>query len=150
MMSDRLRVSRPAADASGFSVVEVVIAMLILALMTLGLLPLMFRSVEASTDNQSLAVATSFANAQLAELRASFGNDSPRACSELVDPARPYLATAIPGPPGSGLLADRTAPASPCGGGAFDTVTVTVTVYHVDTPTHPLVTLTSEILVSNP
>ena len=130
--------------------VEVVIAMLILALMTLGLLPLMFRSVEASTDNQSLAVATSFANAQLAELRASFGNDSPRACSELVDPARPYLATAIPGPPDSGLLADRSAPASPCGGGAFDTVTVTVTVYHADAPTRTLVALTSEILVSNP
>ena len=134
----------------GFSLVEIVIAMMVLALMTLGLLPLMLQSVQSSTSNKSLVEATAFANAQVAELRASFGNDTPRSCSELIDPSKPYLATGIAGPEGSGLTADRTAPASPCGGDKFDTVTITVTVRSTADPGHDLVTLTTEILVRNP
>lgn len=149
-MSARRCSSRAHALELGFSLVEIVVAMLILALMTLGALPLMLRSVHATTENRSLVIATTYANAQLSELRASFANDNPRSCAELIDPTKAYLATGIPGPDDSGLLADRTAPATPCGGPAFDTVTVTVTVYPADNPGRTLVTLTSEVLVKNP
>lgn len=139
----------------GFSLVELVIAMLLLGLMAIGLLPLIVGTVQASSGNRSLVAATTFANAQLAELRAAFGNDIVRSCSELIDstkpdPSAPYVRTGFADPAGTGLTADRTVPDSPCGGGAFDTITVTVTVHPADDPNRDLVTLTSEILVSNP
>ena len=81
--------------------------MLLLALMTIGMLPLFLRAAQTSTSNRSLVAATAFANSQLAEVRAAFGNDSPRSCSELVDPAKSYLRTGFPDPAGTGLAADR-------------------------------------------
>jgi prepilin-type N-terminal cleavage/methylation domain-containing protein len=139
----------------GFSLLEIVIAMLLLALMAIGVLPLILSSVQTGTSNRSLVSATTFANAQLAELRAAFGNDGLRACSELVDPtkpdpAAPFLRTGFPDPAGTGLTADRTAPSSPCGAETYHTVTVTVTVHPAGDPSTDLVTLASEILVSNP
>ena len=139
----------------GMSLIEVIIAMSLLALMAIGVLPLILGSVHTSASNRSLVAATTFANAQLAELRAAFSNDSLRSCSELVDstkpnPTAPYLRAGFPDPAGTGLTADRAAPDSPCGAEAYHTVTIPVTVHPAGDPGRGLVTLTSEILVSNP
>lgn len=135
------------STTGGFSLVEIVIAMLVLALMALGALPLILGSMRVSTSNRSLVAATTFANAQLAEIRAAFGNDTARRCSELV---APYVRSGFPDPAGTGLTADRTVPDSPCSGETYQTVVVTVAVHPAGDPGHDLVVLTSEILVSNP
>ncbi len=154
--------ARPSRAESGFSLIEIVIAMLVLALMALGVLPLILSSVQISTSNRSLVAATTFANAQLAELRAAFGNDDLRSCSELVDetepdPADHYLRNGFADPAGTGLTADRRAPELEglppelkCAGASYETVAITVTVHPPGDPDRNLVTLTSKILVSKP
>lgn len=135
------RVSEP-ADA-GFSLVEVIIAMFVLALMAIGLIPLMVGAMQSSVTNRSLATASAFATAQLAEVQSSFGNDSPRPCSELAG----YEHDDFPDPAGSRLLATRRALES-CGTDEYATITVQVSVASVDQPTRELVSLTTKVLVA--
>lgn len=68
---------------SGFSLVEVVIAMLMLGLMSLALLPLLIGTMKASVENRSLVTATAIANDRIAEVRAGFRDDVPTPCSAL-------------------------------------------------------------------
>lgn len=108
----------------GFSVVEVVIAMFLLAVLALAVLPLVIGATRVSVSNRDLVGATAFANAQLAPIRAAFPNDpvSPTTCSSL----RSRAATDVTDPAGTGLEADivvGTCPATYPG-----TVSVTVTV----------------------
>lgn len=137
----RRTVARTASE--GFSLIEVVIAMFVLALMAIALIPLMIGAMRLSVTNRSLATASSFAASQLTEVQSAFGNDDPRPCSSLAG----YEHTDLPGPAGSRLLATRKALNS-CGSDEYSTVTVRVTVASADQPSRALVTLTTKVLVA--
>ena len=118
--------------------------MLVLALLSMAVLPLMIGGVRLSAENQSLVAATSFGNSQLAEVRAAFSNDAPRACSALAG----YARTNFPDPAGTGLVATRRATTT-CGADLFSTMTFEVTVAQASNPAKPLVRLTTQILVEH-
>lgn len=73
-MKDTRHAAARSADL-GFSLIELVIAVLLLGLLAIGALPLVVGSAQASANNRSLVTATTYANALLAGLRADFGND---------------------------------------------------------------------------
>ncbi len=56
----------------GFSLVEVLIAMFLLAVLSLAVLPLLIGVTRASVSNRDVITATTLANARLAPLRAAF------------------------------------------------------------------------------
>lgn len=56
----------------GFSLVEVIIAMFLLAVLTLAVLPLLIGAMRLSVTNNDLVAATAFANSRLAVLRDDF------------------------------------------------------------------------------
>nr|WP_274635829.1 prepilin-type N-terminal cleavage/methylation domain-containing protein [Microbacterium bovistercoris] len=129
---------------AGFSIVEVIIAMFLLAVIALALLPLLVGVTRSSVTNKSLVAATSLANAQLAPIRSQFPNTSTgtNQCSDV----RAKSASAVPGPAGSGLLADVVVAACPT---TFpDTVTVTVKVYKSGAPSQILAAVPTKILVT--
>lgn len=135
---------RRAEQASaGFSLVEIVIAMFVLALMAMGLIPLMISAMKLSVGNRSQVAATAFANAQVSEIQAAFSNDTPRKCSELAG----FEHTNLADPGGTGLVATRRS-LTPCGSDPFATATVRVSVADADEPGKALVTLTTEVLVT--
>ncbi|GEM_PF-2195295 len=68
-------------DDEGLSLVEVLMAMFLLALLAIAVLPLMIGATRTSVVNEDLAGATAFANAQLAEIRES----AVAGCEELQD-----------------------------------------------------------------
>lgn len=117
--------------------------MFVLALMAIGLIPLMIGAMQLSVTNRSLATASAFATAQLAEVQAAFGNDVPRPCSELAG----YQHDDFPDPAGTGLLATRSA-LEACAADEYSTITVRVTVVAASKPSHDLVTLTTKVLVA--
>lgn len=161
-MRTSIRRRGPRPDG-GFSIVEMIIAMFLLAVIALALLPLLIGVTRSSTTNKALVAATNLANAQVAAIRAQFPNDATNTtCSGLAqavarlktatpDPALTLsapqpLVTGIPGPDASGLQAEvRTTacPADPPG-----TVEMTVTV--TDGSGHKLVTLPTLIVVNQP
>lgn len=147
------------ADTSGFSLIEIAIAMVLLALMTVGLLPLFFTAVRASAANRSLVEANTFANAQLSVLRGQFGNDrTDTTCSDLIaavaglsaggDPSG-NLRSALGGPrtetegelPPLACTAEVPGPI---------TVVVEVEVYPNDDRNRVITALSTEILVGAP
>lgn len=65
-----LRMSKRSDD--GFSLVEVVVAIFLLGLLSLGVLPLLIGGVRLSTENRTTVEATALAEAHLAALRAQF------------------------------------------------------------------------------
>lgn len=147
----------------GFSIVELIIAMFLMAVIALALLPLLVGVTRSSTTNKALVAATSLANAQVAAIRAQFPNDATNtSCASLAqavarlktttpDPsltlsAPQPLATAIPGPDASGLIAEvRT---STCPTDLPGTVALTVRVH--DDSGHTVVTLPTLIVVNQP
>jgi prepilin-type N-terminal cleavage/methylation domain-containing protein len=108
----------------GFSVVEVIIAMFLLAVLALAVLPLVIGATQVSVSNRDLVGATAFANAQLAPIRAAFPNDpvSPTTCSSL----RSRAATDVTDPAGTGLEADIVVGTCPATSPGTGSVTVTV------------------------
>lgn len=66
---------------SGFSLVEVLLAVFLLALLSIGVLPLLLGSVNLSATNKDLVAASSFANATLAELRDSYPDTAASSCT---------------------------------------------------------------------
>lgn len=62
-------------DEHGFSLVEVVVTMFLVALMAVGILPLIIGLTQSSVTNRTLLAATSLANAELAKLQAAFPTD---------------------------------------------------------------------------
>ncbi|MGC3956386.1 MAG: prepilin-type N-terminal cleavage/methylation domain-containing protein [Propionicimonas sp.] len=136
---------RPEASSAnrGFSLIEVLIAMFVLALMALALIPLLIGATRLSVTNRSLAAASAFATAEIAEVQSAFGNDSPRLCSELSG----YKHNNFPDPAGTGLVAVRKA-LEACGADEYSTITIQVSVAAADKPTHALVTLTTKVLVA--
>lgn len=146
--------------------------MLVLALMAVGTLPLIMGAVRTSTGNRSLVAATTFANAQLAALRAEFGNGRTDAtCIEL----KQWLITTNTAPNNhdpagtrldSTLRVDPLDPSDPryrandalasfstaCPTGAAGPIVVTVAaqVYPSGTPGRNLASLSTQILVATP
>jgi type II secretory pathway pseudopilin PulG len=147
--------------ADGLSIVELIIAMFLLAVVALALLPLLVGVTRTTATNKELVAATSLANAQVAAIRAQYPNDSSTsACGALAQSivhlktgadaagitlASPQpLVAGIPGPAGSGLTArvsTSTCPAAMPG-------TVTMTVVVTDRAGRALVSLPTLIVVS--
>ncbi len=129
----------------GFSIVELIIAMFLLAVLALALLPLLVGATRTSSVNKSLVASTTFANAQLAPIRAAFSNDSTTSsCANLGT----YAKTGTVDTSGSGLQADVLVGACPA---AYPgTVTVSVKVYRTATPGTVLALVPTKILVAGP
>jgi prepilin-type N-terminal cleavage/methylation domain-containing protein len=135
-------VSIVAQDEKGFSIVEVIIAMFLLAVIALAILPLIIGATRVSVGNRDLVAATAFANAQLAPVKAAFPNDppSPTSCGVL---RSTFARTNVADTAGTGLTADVNVGACPA---AYPgTVTVIVRVSDGD---GTLVTLPTRITVS--
>ncbi|MCW5953320.1 MAG: hypothetical protein KIT69_13785 [Propionibacteriaceae bacterium] len=161
-MSDSKRLA-PCPSGAGFSLVEVVIAMLLLALMALGVLPLILGTIQTSTANRSLVAATTFGNAQLSGLRAQFGNDRiDTTCSGLLQTVKDINDGALAkDPSGSGLASElggpRTnkegeLPAPSCTAGVAGpiAVVVAVEVFPEGSRSRVITSLSTEILVGAP
>ena len=59
-------------DDSGFSLVELVIAIFVLAVLSLAVLPLIVGSTRVSAQNREVLSATAFANDQLAKIQQAY------------------------------------------------------------------------------
>ncbi len=113
---------RPTDD--GFSLVEVLIAMFLLAVLALAVLPLLIGAMRTSVTNRDHVAATAFATAQLAALRADFPlEDATTSCADLA--AR--SGTVIVDPAGSGMTAALLL-AVPCPGTYPASLPLTITV----------------------
>lgn len=133
-------------DSEGFSIVEVIIAMFLLMVLSLAVLPLIIGATSTSVVNRDLVAATTFANAQLAPVKASFPNDpaTPTSCAAL----RGRAAVDVPDPAGTGLTADLTMGSCPA---AYPgVVLVTVVVEDPADPGVGLVRLPTRVSVSAP
>lgn len=131
------------ADQAGVSLVEIVVAMFILAMMSIGVLPLMMGAVAASAGNRDLVAATALVNGQLATLESTFPNTSENSCAAVSTAA----AAGITDPSGSGATADIVI--GDCPTDYPGTVTVRITGYRPDSA-KPAIELTSELLVAAP
>jgi len=130
----------------GFSIVEMIIAMFLLAVIALALLPLLVGVTRSSTTNKDLTAATTFANSQLAAVRNAYPTDSTASsCSAL---RAGFAKTGLTDPAGTGLEADVII--SPCPAGTPDVVGVVVKVYRDAGPESVLVTLPTKVLVAKP
>lgn len=117
--------SRGNQDDTGFSLVELVIAMFVLAVLSLAVLPLLVGTTQVSVENRGLLTATAFANDRLAEIQADYpatpGDDS-TSCAAL----RALQANPPAVDPASGLVARLTIGTCPATFPASVPVTVTV------------------------
>lgn len=133
------------ADDQGFSVVELIIAMFLLSVIALALLPLLIGVTKSSTANRSIVEATSFANAQIASLGARFPAGGDNACASVVAAASAAAtATAPAGTDLSVAVSTSACPAVKPG-----TLTVTVTAFRTGSPTAPLATVITKIVVTS-
>lgn len=114
-----------ASTDEGFSLVEVIIAMFLLAVIALAVLPLTATALRSSVGNASVVSATTFANAQLAPIIAAFPNDPATATTCTALKAR--AATGIADTAGTGLTAAIAIGTCPTAYPGSVTVTVTVT-----------------------
>lgn len=134
----------------GFSLVEVIISMFLLAVLALAVLPLIIGATRLSVSNKDSVAATAFANSQLSVLRDAFplAPTTPTSCAALQ--ARTVaLASAVSDPAGSGMKATveviDVCPATTADYPASLRVTVTVRNPQGDT----VVSLPTRIRVSN-
>lgn len=130
-------------DQAGVSLVEIVVAMFLLAVMSVAVLPLMAGAVQASATNRDLVAANSLANAQLATLQTTFPTSAENSCTAVAAEA----ASGIADPSGSGATASiavGTCPSSYPG-----TVTVRVQAFRPGSAKAAL-TLDTAILVATP
>ncbi|MCC6496571.1 MAG: type II secretion system protein [Propionibacteriaceae bacterium] len=128
---------------AGVSLVEIVVAMFLFAIMSVAVLPLLFGAVKASAINRDLVAVTSLANTQLATLEATFPNSSDNSCAAVAAAA----ATGIADSSGSGATASITV--GSCPGSYPATVTVTVRAFRPGSTTASII-LNSAILVAAP
>lgn len=129
----------------GFSLVEVIIAMFLLAVLSLAVLPLIIRASSLSTANQDTVSAIGVASAQLSAVRAAFPNDPDETgtCGDLEDAvAELEAAAASPGLSVAFESIDCVRVAGP------EAVTVAVVVDGDRTSSR--VELTTSVLVSGP
>ncbi len=129
---------------AGVSLVEIVVAMFLFAVMSVAILPLMIGAVQASATNRDLVAANSLANAQLATLQIAFPNSAANPCSSVLARA----ASGIFDPSKSGATASISVGACPTSYPA--TVSVTVRAFRPNNASKAVVTLESAVLVSLP
>lgn len=128
---------------AGVSLVEIVIALFLFAVMSAAVLPLMIGAVQVSATNRDLVAVNSLANAQLATLETRFPNSAENSCTAVAAEA----ASGIADPSGSGATASiavGTCPSSYPG-----TVTVRVQAFRPGSAKAAL-TLDTAILVATP
>lgn len=113
-------------DDTGFSLVELVIAMFVLAVLALAVLPLIVGTTRVSVENRGTLAATAFADDQLAKVQAAYpatpGYDSTSCAALRALQSGPPAADAA-----SGYQAQLTVGACPAAFPASVPVTVTVT-----------------------
>lgn len=112
---------RPGVDDHGFGLIEIVVAMFLLAIVSMAVLPLLVQGLKSSSVNATLATATQLANQQIEQVR------SQSLCSAIV-PATSTVTTQ-----GVTLNVSRTiGPSCPVSGYPI-TVPVSVSVTRTDT-----------------
>jgi Tfp pilus assembly protein PilV len=125
-------------DDDGVGLIEIVVAMLLLAVLAIGVLPLLLQATTASVVNRDLVAANNAATAELAPIRAEFPNSPTNAktCADLAPYAHAKATSS------SGFDTERTISCSGAGTG-----TVTVKVYR-GTETTPIVSIITKVMVS--
>ncbi len=112
----------------GISLVEVVVAMLLLAVLSLAVLPLIIGVTQRTVDNRALLSATAFGRNELAKVQAAFpatpGDEETR-CADLLSRA----AAPATQDPASGFSARLTVGVSTCPATYPVSIPVVVTVY---------------------
>jgi prepilin-type N-terminal cleavage/methylation domain-containing protein len=121
---------RTNSDESGFTLVEIVVAMLILALISIALLPLLITGVQQSSRSAAIASAVQLANSQMDIARAQTAS-----CSAITAmPAVTVSAASVyRGVPLSVSKVIGTCPSPAPSASAPGTISVTVTVTRTDT-----------------
>ncbi len=140
---------RPRAQ-DGFSIIEMIIALFLLAVLALAVLPLVIGATRLSQVNSLLVSATAFGDAQLALVRAGHPNDpsAQRSCAALHSD---YARTGIVDPAETEIHADVAIASCPVALEEYPhAVQVTVRVYAAADPTTTLVSLPTKVLVSEP
>jgi Tfp pilus assembly protein PilV len=127
-------------DDDGVGLIEIVVAMLLLAVLALGVLPLIIQATTASVVNRDLVAANNVATAELAPIRAAFPNDpaQTKTCAALL--AYQHVAQSR----AKNLSAALTVA---CTAGSIGTGTVTVDVFRGSSAT-ALVTVKTKVLVN--
>ena len=108
------------AREEGIGLLEIVVAMFLLALLSVALLPLLLNGFAASKTNATLVAASQLVNQQIEDARAR------TACSTIT-----ATSATSSGPQGVPLQTTRTV--APCPSSYPGTMTVTVTVVRTDT-----------------
>ncbi|SBS74122.1 prepilin-type N-terminal cleavage/methylation domain-containing protein [uncultured Microbacterium sp.] len=122
----------------GFSLVEVIIAMFLLAVLSLAVLPLIIGATRLSVDNRDSVEATSLADAHIAALRAQFPTQPTtdttcaqlRTAATLLVDANPATLPNVVIP--TGLTRTVTVEACPTGAGVGKPAAILVTVRITD------------------
>lgn len=136
--------ARAQHDDSGFSMVELVIAMFVFAIIAMAILPAAVQATKLSAVNREHVSANAFASAELAGIRAAFPDDATNSCAAV----RAYqTSTNIADPAASGLTASRTVASCPSTYPGL--VTVTARVFDPKTSTsRPAVVISTRIVVT--
>ena len=143
----RSRMPVRATPESGFSLVEIIIAMLMLALMSMALLPLLWNVVLTSTHNRANVAATNYANTIVSSLRQEFPTDGTgNSCATL----KMRASTPPAAPSGSNLSATVGPTPLACPSAYPGTVPVRVSVTSTELSAGSSVDLLTEFLVTGP
>jgi prepilin-type N-terminal cleavage/methylation domain-containing protein len=129
-------------DDRGFSMIEIVVAMFVLAVMSLGLLPLILGAIRTSVSNRQMVAATTLAGASLDDARRAAAS-SPT-CATLTN----WRAGLVTGTPtADGTIVEATVGACPTSFPA--TVLVSVRVRQATDSTSTLAVLQTKIIVNS-
>lgn len=126
---------------AGVSLVEIVVAMFLFAVMSVAILPLMMGAVQASAANRDLVAANSLANKQLALLQTTFPNSAENSCAAVV-------LKAINGTTDLSWSGTTSISVGPCPSSYPATVTVTVRAFRSGS-TNAVLVLNTAILVTS-
>ncbi len=130
------------SNDAGFSLIEVIIAMFLLALISLALLPLLITTAEASVQSRTHVSAESQASAEVALLRQQFRDELENSCAAIA-----AAATARTGQKDPTTQYFTKVTSSACPSTLPGTMKVTVEVHSTAALTTRLAILTTELLV---
>lgn len=133
-----MHTQRGVGDDRGMSMVEVVISMLLLALLSVAILPLFIGITQTSVFNRDLLEAGNFAQRQITTIQAAFPSD-PAAMTTSCATLKSYQNSAGVESPDSNFTAQIAVAA--CPESYPGTTAVTVTVFEDDTKLVELKTL---------
>jgi type II secretory pathway pseudopilin PulG len=133
--------TRIVRDDEGLGLMEIVVAMFILALLALSLLPLLINGMQSSVRNTTIAAATQFANDRMsiAETVAAQSDDP---CDDLAI----FAADVEPMTDARGVELVATSTIGPCPPGT-GTISVATAVTRADTPGEVLASASTNLLI---